>query len=517
MKNIVVLGGGTAGWFTALFAKKLFYRDRVTLVESEDIGILGAGEGSTPTLIDFLKYIEIPYRDLIKNTNSTFKLGIKFDNWNGDNKSYFHPFGIHDNRFTIFHAPPYLDESDILSYKYNHGFELFFKNVIGKGAHIDDFAIQAIFAKYNKSPFVESGKAPTIGFSMHFDARNLAEYCRKIAEGRGVQRIEGKLTTVENNETGEITAINIDSGQRLPVDFIFDCTGFARMLISKHYKTPWKDYSDHLPVNSAIPFFPKANDQYIESYTLARAMKYGWMWKIPLQHRYGAGYVFDDRLVSHDEAKREVDELMGYEVESPRTFKFTAGRFEKVWVKNCMAVGLASGFTEPLEATSIWQAMTQLLYFRAFYNDIGKYNKNQDVYNETIARNNDDTLNFLYLHYKTKRSDTEFWKEFSNRTKSIPIIDSVLKAAADGTFCVNDFQLETLEHKSCSFQVHSYYYILAGLEHFNRQAFKEYTQNLELDKILRPNLQYYLKMQAELLNYGIDHKLAIEKIIKDEL
>ena len=346
----IILGGGTAGWLTALYLNKHFPNDEVTVVASSEIGILGAGEGTTPAFMEYLNEVGITEAELVSNCKATLKTGIKFTNWNGDGEHYFHNFW---------------DEK----------------------------------------------------YALHFDASLLAKYLQDVAVSRGIKLIDDEVVKVLL-DGGNITTLVTPSG---PVtgDFFFDCSGFKRLLIGEIYKSEWEEYD--MPCKRAIPFFLPNDNTNLPDYTESVAMKYGWIWKIPVQGRYGCGYVFDSTMTTDENAAQEIRDYLGHDFKSPRTFNFSAGAYKQVWINNCMAVGLSSGFIEPLEATSIW---IQILALRLFVQN----RDNPVKVNNDVKELNEDILSFLYFHYLSQRTDTEFWKDFQtnnympekllNRTKN---------------------------------------------------------------------------------------------------
>ena len=333
----VILGGGTAGWLTALYLNKHFPDDEVTVVASSEIGILGAGEGTTPAFMEYLEEVGITELELVSNCKATLKTGIKFTNWNGDGEHYFHNFW-------------------------------------------DD--------KY----------------ALHFDASLLAKYLQEVATSRGVTLIDSEVIKVLLDEKDNITTLVTPKGP-IAGDFFFDCSGFKRLLIGRVYNSEWEEYD--MPCKRAIPFFLPNDNTNLPDYTESVAMKYGWIWKIPVQGRYGCGYVFDSTMTTDEEAVQEIRDYLGHDFKSPRTFNFSAGAYKHVWVNNCMAVGLSSGFIEPLEATSIW---IQILALRLFVQN----RDNPEKVNNDVKELNEDILAFLYFHYLSQRTDTGFWKDFRN-------------------------------------------------------------------------------------------------------
>jgi tryptophan halogenase len=400
--NIVIVGGGTAGWLTALTMNKISKDTNITLIESDEIGILGAGEGSTPNFSKLIKILDIDYFDFIKKTNSTHKLGISFENWNGDGKKYMHPFTSEHNEFDWTISNGKNIASEYLGY--------IFKNEID----INDVILSNKMAYENKTP------SHMNMYGYHFDANSVANYLKELGEQRGIKRIEGIVDSFNKDNNNNINCIKLKSNESIDdVDFVFDCSGFNRLIIGKEYNTNWKSYEDKLLVNTAMPFFLPQFKTEINPYTRAIAMKYGWMWMIPLQHRWGCGYIFDDNYITSEEAKKEVEEFFGHDIETNRSIKFKAGRFEKTWQGNCIALGLSSGFTEPIEATSIFMAVNQLSLIseeliRKFLSGNSRI---REEYNTAISTLNDDVCDFLQFHYFTKRSDTAFWKEYFFKSK----------------------------------------------------------------------------------------------------
>lgn len=406
--NVTILGGGSAGWITALLMNRAHPTHNITLIESDEIGILGAGEGTTGEFVKFLDKVGISCSDVVKNCQGTLKLGINFQNWNGDGKSYFHHFNAADglNEFNV------LDMS-IIDY------------CLAKGIPVDSFNFSKKLTENNKVPFtfVNNLEAPLTNninyfqphgaWAMHFNARELAKYFRTVAESRGVNRVEGKLSEVIQDPSGNIKTLKLENGSSVDCDFVFDCSGFARLLIGKHYNTEWVSYKDHLPLDTALPFFVTHDGNYSPK-TDAIAMKYGWVWRIPVEGRYGCGYVFDSSYINEDQAKREVEETFNIKLDSTKTFKFKAGTFAKTLVNNCMAVGLSQSFVEPLEASSIMVSLMNLDIF--IQNDgLNRFKEIEAEFNEWASTLNIEVRDFLHVHYLTKRDDSEFWKQFRNK------------------------------------------------------------------------------------------------------
>lgn len=415
MDKITIIGGGTSGWLTALYVRQLFPESNIVLVKSTDVGILGAGEGSVPILPGILSSLKIDENELLNEVKGTFKLGISFENWKGDGEKYIHGFdsievGMNINTITT--------KNPISIGLPSTGLPFYLLNLIHQNKSWEDRESSTAMCYNNKSPyFMFDGKLKqSVGYSYHFDARLMADYLEKVGLKRGIKIVDSKIKDFVTNESGDVIQCVTEDDVKIDTDFIFDCSGFHRLIIGKLYKTEWVSYEKHLKVNSAIPFFLEQSKEEITPYTHAVAMKYGWMWKIPLQHRYGCGYIFDKNYISADDAKKEVEELLGHEITVPRVLEFSAGRYEKVWVNNCISIGLSAGFTEPIEATSIW---IQIMQLTSITRDM-LLNKQEFLvkeYNDRIAHINDEILAFLYFHYVNERKDTPFWSDYLKTTE----------------------------------------------------------------------------------------------------
>lgn len=429
LDNIVIVGGGTAGWITALLAKKRLPKANVTLIESEEIGILGAGEGTTPHINTFLSHVDIPFTRLVREAGATIKNGIKFTNWTGDGSSYYHELNplpeinvVNSSSLTV------LPETSFMAVA-----------AVGKGIVLDTLSTYSELGNRNKAAFVRAPNAkekedPMWGYenlgsyAIQFNAVELANLFKNIAtKERGIKRIEGKVVDQEQKANGDIYELKLESGETVKVDFLFDCTGFGRRFIGKVYGSEYKRY-EKLTVDSAAPFFLPIDENAIPSYTDAIAMKYGWMWKIPLQTRFGCGYVFDSSFITAEEAIAEVEEMLGHPVESPRTMRFEAGIFKQIWSHNCIAIGLSSGFIEPLEATSIWFSLMVLgMAFSDIQQLQNRNQKNINLFNKEAVEISDNIANLIYFHYMSGRKDTEFWRQFNDFSKAPEYLKDMLE------------------------------------------------------------------------------------------
>ena len=469
MRNLVIVGGGTAGWLTALYAQKMNPEDKIVLIESEEIGVLGAGEGSTPHFLYILLGLGISIKDLIQECGVTIKNGIRFSGWN-ESKTFYYPFpsyaavGEQSYHFPVANtmktslSPIIAAQRDEEEKDYDITYKMSERNLVPmfEKGHIEDL------------DFIR-GLSITSDFAIHFNARDIAKFLRKVAEDRGVVRVEGIVKNIESDEDGYITSVSTENDKILS-DFVFDCTGFARLIIGKFYNAKWKSHKEHLPANKALAFFlPMTED--IPPYTESIAMDYGWMWKIPLQERFGCGYVFDGTMLSDEDAKKEVVDLLGHDIEVQNIFSFDAGCYETPWVKNVLAVGLSSGFLEPLEATAIWQASKILhRFFGAPSNIDSRGQASIDQFNKFFVQETDMIVSFLYLHYVTNKTNTPFWRDFTKNNKMPDLVKDCLNVSKERPL-YNEIDFIV----SLAFSQYDYTVILVGNGMVDKEMLKNHT------------------------------------------
>ena len=475
MKNIVVIGGGTAGWLSALAAKKRYSDYNITVIESKEIGILGAGEGSTPDLIPFLQSLNISIEDLIRETKSTLKFGIKFNNFSYDHGYYYHGFSINklnpksDGMFIRKINNSSLPELDLF----------YMANDINQ----NKYKISAIALDNNRIPLTKNINSKNSSsdfdfyhlYSLHFDARLLADFLYNKAISRDINHIDAKIVDFNLNN-GNIESIVLDDGSNIFSDFVVDCSGFARIINRNVFNTNWVSFENNLPAKKAIPFFLDIDKENIPAYTESTAMDYGWMWKIPLQHRYGCGYVFDSNFIDEDTAKFEIEKMLGHEIKSPKIFSFIPGYYKTIWNGNTIAIGLSSGFVEPLEATSIMQSVKILQML--FKKDLDIFNSDttqKDLINSQYVRDCEEIRDFLYLHYMTNKNNTDFWQNFTSNNE----MPETLKERIDSLFNLT-YEPET----DSFFSPISYYIIMNGNKLINKDIFETINNRFSKDKDL---------------------------------
>jgi tryptophan halogenase len=394
--KVVVLGGGTIGYLTALIFKKKYPEVEVKIIASSSIGVVGPGEGLTPSINKSLSYLGISLSEFLSASNGTIKNGIKYTNWGVKNKSFFHSF-----------YDPILDEQEVFDDP-SQFFELT-KVAASLNKNLDEINLQASLSEEGKV-MLENAE----DFAFHIDATKIIPFLENLAIKDGIEIIDSVVKDINTGPNGDILSLSLENSRTVPLDFVFDCSGFRRLLIGNHYKQKWISASKHLPANSAIACrLPIDKDP--APYTEARAMDYGWSWKIPLQDRYGCGYVFNDSYISFEKAEEEMISVFGKDLEVVHRINFESGFFENVLVNNCLALGLSNSFFEPIEATSIDGSLS-LLY--KFLNEVSapyiiRYGRPQlaKMFNDYFRKRQFFTLSFIYLHYQTKKTNTVFWKD----------------------------------------------------------------------------------------------------------
>jgi tryptophan halogenase len=403
ISKVVIVGGGTAGWMAAAALSRILDTQRVsiTLVESEDIGTIGVGEATIPPIIGFNEFLGIDEREFVRETKATFKLGIEFVDWSSLGNRYFHPFGkFGRDRNTI-------------------RFHQFWLKLRQQGAEgigeLADYNLTTIAAYQNRfrRPVAADGELlNTLRYAYHFDASLYALFLRKLSERRGVNRIEGRVVGIEHHpETGFIEAVNLQGSAIVAGELFIDCTGFRSLLLGEALKTGFLDWSEWLPCDRALAV-PCESVVEPTPYTRSTAGRAGWRWRIPLQHRVGNGHVYCSDFMSDDEAAGQLMmNLEGAPLAEPRALRFTAGKRARMWVKNCVAIGLAGGFLEPLESTSIHLIQTGLQKLISLFPDTGFATAEIDEFNRMTAREYDYIRDFIILHYHAgSRDDSPFWR-----------------------------------------------------------------------------------------------------------
>jgi tryptophan halogenase len=400
IRTIVVVGGGTAGWISAaILARALTGTGtRITLVESAEIGVIGVGEATIPPFVDMLQFLGINLADFIRHTSATMKLGIRFDDWNGAGTSYWHPFGNFGTSIARrpFHHAVLRARTDAAS------------------PRIADFNLCAALAERDLA-FSPAGPVPGgARFALHLDAVLVARYLRQYAEMLGVTRFEATVAGATRDDRGLIGAVVLTDGRQLAADLFIDASGFRGVLIEQELRTGYIDWRTHLPCDRALAL-PTPREAALPPYTVATAMTAGWRWRIPLQHRCGNGTVYSGAHLGDDAACAELLQALGNPSGAePRALRFTPGRRTRAWVGNCVAIGLSSGFLEPLESTSIHLISAGVFNLLDHFPDRRCSPVLADSYNAELAQELEQIRDFLIVHYAlTTRRDTPFWRDIA--------------------------------------------------------------------------------------------------------
>lgn len=405
-KKLVIVGGGTAGWIcAAAFARLMGKAIEIELVESDAIGTVGVGEATIPQIIRLNTILGLDEGDFVKRTQGTFKLGIEFVDWGEVGSSYLHTFG--DPGINLASVP----------------FHQYWARAAAKGHdkdlwHYSLHKVAADQAKFGKLDRVGNTPMTGLAYAYHFDASLYAAYLRDFSEKLGVKRTEGLVSEVARDATsGDVTAIGLQDGQSVSGDFFIDCTGFRALLLGQELGVGYDDWSHWLPCNSAQAV-PSERLETIVPYTRATAKQAGWQWRIPLQHRTGNGHVYSSEFISDEEAGEVL--LAGLDTKAladPRPIRFTTGRREQFWSHNCVGIGLASGFLEPLESTSIHLIQSHVSRLLQLFPSSQNSSKEREEYNRRCGNEFEQIRDFLILHYhQTSREDSEFWRYCKNMT-----------------------------------------------------------------------------------------------------
>ena len=406
IRSILIVGGGSAGWMTAAALSQTLNRGcSITLIESEEIGTVGVGEATIPTIKLFNQTLGLDENEFVKATRGSFKLGIQFVDWVKPGVRYFHPFGSYGRPFDTVSVHQHWLAARAAS-----------------DMRLDDLSMAWAAAQRGKfAPPVADVRnvLSTHDYAYHFDAGLYAAYLRKYSEARGVERREGRVASVQQHgETGFIESVTLIDGRVCAADLFIDCSGFRGLLIEGTLKTGYEDWTHWLPCDRAMAV-PCASSADFTPYTRSTARTAGWQWRIPLQHRTGNGYVYSSAHLSDDEAAVTLlANLDGKALGDPRPLRFVTGRRKRSWNKNVIAVGLSSGFMEPLESTSIHLIQANIAKILAFFPDRDFDPLVTDEFNRVAANETERIRDFLILHYHLNTRDEPLWRQCA--TMSIP-------------------------------------------------------------------------------------------------
>lgn len=416
ISRVVIVGGGTAGWMTAAALSKLFDgRLQIRLVESEEIGTVGVGEATIPQIRLFNATLGIDENEFIRETQGSFKLGIEFADWTRPGHSYVHAFGQVGGR-----------DLGLVPF-YHYWYKLY---QAGQAGELGDYTFNTVAARRNRflrGAKVQNSPLSNVFHAFHFDAGLYARYLRRLSEARGVQRTEGKVAEVElDPASGFIQAVRMQGGERIEGELFIDCSGFRGLLIEQALRAGYEDWTHWLPCDRALAV-PCESVAPITPYTRSTARSAGWQWRIPLQHRTGNGMVYCSEFMSDDEAASTLlAQLDGKPLADPRPLRFVTGMRRKFWDRNCVAIGLASGFMEPLESTSIHFIQSSIAKLIAFFPDRRFAEADIAAFNQQLQFEFARSRDFLILHYWATEREEPFWQ----RCRQIDLPDSLQQKIA---------------------------------------------------------------------------------------
>ncbi len=437
VKSIAILGGGTAGWSAAAMLAERYkkFNLSITLIESPNIATVGVGEATVPAILAVHKNLKVSEREFIKATQATFKLGIQFKDWNHLGGDFFHPFsqfGAAIGGVDFHQCWAKLQQA-------------------GNAQRLEDFSLCATFAKTGRFALpdnLSSNPLVWYGYAYHFDAGLYANFLRDYSEARNVKRISATVTSVEKNpDNGFIKSVHLDSGENVCADLFIDCSGFRSLLLGEQMGVEYIDWTEHLPCDRAVAVQTESDGQLLP-YTTSTAMSAGWRWQIPLQNRMGNGYTYSSQYIDDKTAKNELlSALTQPIITEPRVIHFKAGMRKKFWVKNCVAIGLSSGFIEPLESTSISLMHTGVDKIIAGMPDLQVSSEAIEHANNLNAMEYERIRDFIIFHYRaSQRDDSDFWRAVRSTSFPDTLQHKINDFLRDGT--LTQYEMESFREPS---------------------------------------------------------------------
>ncbi len=446
-KRIVVVGGGAAGWMAATALATALPASTVELVESEEIGIVGVGEATFPSIRNFHRLVGIDEADFLRATNGTFKLGIEFRDWRVRGENYFHTFGDFGE----------LTGPDAL---WGH-----FRRLGDAGlGMLGEQCLPSVMASQGRFQGLASEENKAFNYAYHFDAGLYAGFLRTLALKRGVRRTEGRIVEVVRRADGGVAGLKLADGRELAGELFIDCSGFAALLLGRTLDEPFVDFSHWLPVDRAWAVPSESSGSELTPYTRATALEAGWAWRIPLRNRIGNGHVFASRYIDEERARAQLlRQLDGPALAEPRLLRFTTGHRQRSWVHNVVGLGLASGFLEPLESTSIYLIQSGLGHLiPQLQRGTAMPKAEVGNYNAIMARQFERIRDFIILHYcLTARRDGELWRTMASM--ELPATLAFKLHAWRQAGVLHQYQWE-------GFDAHSWLAIHAGMGHWPERA-----------------------------------------------
>lgn len=482
MKNISILGAGTAGLVAALILKKANPKYNISVIESDTVGIIGVGEGSTEHWKMFVDYCDININRLVRETDAALKKGIKFENWNGDGKSYFHSL-----------AEPFFSE-----YSKDFGGSLVFsRSLISAGVKTSDVIVDTNLVHYGAGLHAVN--------QYHFNTFKLNAFLHTLCSERGITFFKDTILDVSLKENGDVASLTGQSGEVYSADFFIDSSGFKRVISSKQ-GVKWVSYKKYLPMNHAIAF-PTEDISDLKPYTLSRALSSGWNWRISTQGRYGNGYVFCDDFIDSDGAYKEVQSVYNETVNVAKDIKFEAGRVDRFWVNNCVSIGLSASFVEPLEASSIGNSILQAFALAKTLSNWNYDKSVSDLYDSSMIKSFDNIVDFVQLHYMTKRDDTEFWRALPTMMQKTEFVEKHLENFKRSLPSQSLFRGDHL-----MFNAPNWAQVMDGLELFDRETIKKDLIESYGSGIIDDQMKKYQEYLTQIeQGVYIDHKVLLEQ------
>ena len=492
IETLVIVGGGTAGWMAAIYLNRFMRRmnGKVVLVESPTIGTIGVGEATIPSLVRFIRLLNLDEKEFMRRCSATFKLAIKFADWANAGITYWHPFGLAGGHRVNGH--------DLFHYWLKRRLEA------GSMRSYADYAVQTLLSDEDKAPWPYGGSSSIAelgSYAFHLDASALGDYLREIATGEGVQHLFGNVQDVAFDDKGNIAKLDIGGGRTIAGDLFVDATGFRGRLIEQALGDPWIDWSNYMLCDSAVAM-PLPRMECVPPYTLSKATTAGWMWKIPLSSRTGSGYVFSSAHLSSEAATEALigqSGLRGTRGADPRLISIRVGRRTNFWSRNCISVGLASGFIEPLESTGIHLIQRAVMLLVDYMPDRQFNGALRQAYNARMGRLYDEIRDFIVLHYILSRRDDPFWRDA--RHVSLPDTLRENLALYDETGRIDSPRLQL-------FLDANYFFILSGNERLPRRPIIEADlapsneiRHL-LDRVRQENRDFAIRMPSHATYIG---------------
>lgn len=506
----MIVGGGTAGWLAALLCSKILNADdrasqgtekvKITVVESSQIPTLGVGEGTTAVFASVLYNLGIDEKEFLAETGATLKFGIKHRDWLRPGFTYDGPIDDPNQLAGIDGIWPWLDITAIGSGSSVSRHRLFYYLLNLDKAHL---------AQRKNSELIAVGP---FQHAYHFDQAKVGKFLKKKASD--VEHIDANIADCEFNERGDIAHLVTETGDKIEGDFFLDCTGFKRVLTRLLAKDSWVSYKDALPVNRAMPFWlPHNASGKISAYTLAWAQRCGWMWMIPTQDRIGCGYVYCDEFTNPEQAQAEIESALGTAIEPRADLRYDTGRLKENWNANCLALGLASSFLEPLEATSIHATVVQLLLLLQHHLEVDRKGVKfvrQSEFNRVVAQQLDDFKQFINIHYSVERDDSPFWQYVTEKC-----ITRYNRERIDHwkTEIPSYKEFNSLAHNLPHMEASLYYPVLDGLGLLKKDAAKNLLSQWPKErKLARQGLKNLTHEYRKAAGQALDHAKFLKSL-----